>query len=107
AALAAGLAGGAALLLTVTHRSGLSTVDGGAERAGREVADLYRAGKLPRPIPVTSAGAAYIQIVEDGQVLEVSAAADRLVPLLRPDEIARVRAGARLELPGDRAAMDS
>src|SRR5204863_1472719 len=107
AALAAGLAAGAALLVTVTHRSGLSTVDGGAARAGQEVADLYRAGKLPEPIPVTSAGAAYIQVVQGGQVLAVSATADRLVPLLRGDEIARVRAGARLDLPGDRAGMDS
>jgi signal transduction histidine kinase len=107
ATLAAALAAGAALLVAATHRFGLSTVDAGAARAGTEVADLYRAGKLPDPIPVTAAGSAYIQIVQGGQVLAVSATADRLVPLLRPPEIARVRAGERLDLPGDRAGMDS
>jgi signal transduction histidine kinase len=107
AALAASLAAGAALLLAVTHRSGLATVDGGAAQVGREVADLYLADKLPVPIPATGATAVYVQVIGDGQVVAASATADRLVPLLRPDEIARVRAGERLNLPGDRAGIDS
>src|SRR5262249_42906793 len=109
AGLAAGLAAGAVLLVTVTHRSGLSTVDSGAVRAGQEVADLYRfdPDHLPKPLPVASAGTAYLQVVSDGQVVGASATADALVPLLRPDETARVRAGERLNLPGDRAGMDT
>ncbi len=107
AALAAGLAAGAALLLFVTHRSGLSTVDDGAARAGREIAELYRAGKLPAPIPVTGSASAYVQIVEDGRVVAASATADRLVPLLRDAETGQVRRGDRLNLAGDRAGMDT
>ncbi len=107
AALAAGLAAGAALLLFVTHRSGLSTVDDGAARAGREIAELYRAGKLPTPIPVTGSASAYVQIVEDGRVVAASATADRLVPLLRDAETGQVRRGDRLNLAGDRAGMDT
>src|SRR5262249_13873808 len=74
-----------------------------------EVADLYRfdPDHLPKPLPVASAGTAYLQVVSDGQVVGASATADALVPLLRPDETARVRAGERLNLPGDRAGMDT
>jgi signal transduction histidine kinase len=107
AALAVGLSAGAALLVIITHRSGLSTVDGGARRAGQEVAELYAADRLPAVIPVTSTSSAYVQIVEGGQVRLASATADRLVPLLHPDEIDRVRAGEALSLPGERAGMDT
>ncbi|HSV65523.1 MAG TPA: HAMP domain-containing sensor histidine kinase [Mycobacteriales bacterium] len=107
AALAAGLAAGAALLLVITHRSGLSTVDDGALRAGREVAELANTGQLPDPIPVTSS-ATSLQVVDGaGHVLQASANADHLVPLLTAGETAAVRSGARLDLAGDRAGLDT
>jgi signal transduction histidine kinase len=107
-ALAVGLTAAAALLIVVTHRSGLSTVDGGAEKAGQDVAALYQSGRLPQVIPVTNIQSAYVQVVDAGnQVVGASAQADRLVPLLRPTELAAVRAGVRLSLPGDRAGMDT
>lgn len=107
AALAAALSAGAALLIAVTHRSGVSAVDEAAIRTGREVAQLYRAGRLPAVIPVTNSSTAYVQIVDErSRVIGTSATADRLVPLLRPDQIEAVRAGARLELPGDLVGID-
>jgi signal transduction histidine kinase len=107
-ALATALSAGAALLILVTHRSGVSTVDGGAVRAGEEVAMLLRAGRLPPVIPVTSSATAYIQVVDNtGHVVRASATADLLVPLLSTAEIGTVRAGGHLSLPGDRAGMNT
>src|SRR5262249_28376432 len=93
----------------VTHRSGLAAVDGGATQAGRDVAALYLAGRLQphQPVPATGATSVYVQVIESDRVVTASATADQLVPLLRPDEIARVRAGERLDLAGDRAGIDS
>jgi signal transduction histidine kinase len=105
AALAAGLAAGAVLLVFVTHRAALSTVDSAALRAGQEVAGLEDAGQLPVRIPAGSA-AAFIQVVDGaGHVLKASANADHLVPILRPGEIAAVRGGTPLDLPGDRVGV--
>jgi signal transduction histidine kinase len=108
AALAAALTAGAALLIAVTHRSGVSAVDESALRTAREVAALYRVDHLPAPIPVTNTATGYVQIVAPtGEVIATSANADRLKSLLRPDQIRAVRSGARLDLPGDLAGIDS
>jgi signal transduction histidine kinase len=105
-ALTFGLGAGAVLLLVVTGRSLLSTVDGGALRTGQEIADLVNTNRLPAPLPVTGATAAVVQVVDAaGRVRAASSNADHLVPLLRPAEIATVRAGGRLFVSGDRAGV--
>ena len=99
ALLAGGFAFYAALTFAVDR-----TLDNEALASAREVAMLVDADQLPSPVPV--AGAQLIQVV-DGQhrVVSGSATADRLVPLLRPPELARALAGEALVVPGARAAL--
>ncbi|GAA1842083.1 sensor histidine kinase [Microlunatus capsulatus] len=80
------------------------TLDDGALAAADEVAVLVEAGRLPSPVPVS--GAQVVQVVDAQQrVVAGSATADRLTPLLRPDELARALAGEAVQVPGARAAL--
>jgi signal transduction histidine kinase len=80
------------------------SVDAEAIATAHQVADLVNAGALPQPVPV--AGAEQVQVVDGaGRVLAASIEADRLVPLLHADELARARAGERLFVNGDRAGI--
>jgi len=98
------LAGAVALMATlgfVLQRS----VDAEATAVGHQVADLVGADALPQPLPV--AGAELVQVVDaQGRVRAASVEADRLVPMLRPDEIERARAGERLFIDGDRLGIN-
>jgi len=107
ALLGAGLAVAGVLLAGTVARSLQSALDAGALQSGREVAALVDTGRIPDPLPVGGAATAVIQVV-DGQdrVRGASAGVDRLVGLLRPDELARARAGARLSIDGNRASLD-
>jgi signal transduction histidine kinase len=94
------LVGGLALIAAlgfVLQRS----VDADAERTARDVAALVNAGALPQPVPV--AGLDLVQVVDgEGRVRSASTDADRLVPMLTPDELARARGGEKLFLHGER-----
>ncbi len=80
------------------------TLDAGALAAADEVAALVGAGRLPSPVPVS--GAQVVQVVDAEQrVVAGSATADRLTPLLRPDELARALAGEAVQVPGARAGL--
>ncbi len=80
------------------------TLDAGALAAADEVAALVRAGRLPSPVPVS--GAQVVQVVDDQhRVVAGSATADRLTPLLNPDELDRAVAGDAVQVPGSRAAL--
>src|SRR5690348_1904184 len=77
------------------------SVDGEAEQTAFQVAALVNADALPQPVPV--AGSGWVQVVDaSGRVLAASIAADRLVPILRPDELARARGGEKLIIDGER-----
>lgn len=77
------------------------SVDAEASRTAHDVAALVDAGALPEPVPVT--GSDRVQIIDDrSRVLAASIDADRLVPMLHPDELARARAGEALFVDGDR-----
>jgi signal transduction histidine kinase len=102
--LAAGLAlAGVAVLavLTVTLQRG---ADAETTRTGQDVVALIDEGALPALVPV--AGEQLVQVV-DGQdrVLAASIGADRLVPMLRGAELARVRDGERLTIDGERIGV--
>ena len=63
--------------------------------------------QLPNPVPVGGEGTASIQVVDAaGRVRAASGGTDRLVPVLRPAELAAVRAGDRLVVDGDRLGLD-
>jgi signal transduction histidine kinase len=105
--LAVGLAAGALLLFTTLSVALRSSLDGAAEQSAKEVAALVDAGRLSDPLPVGGPPVSVVQVIDNqGRVLAASAGADRLVPVLDLDELARARAGERLSVAGERAAVD-
>ena len=97
------LAGGLVLVAAlgfVLQRS----VDAEVTRTASDVAALVNADALPQPVPV--AGSDLVQVVDqNGRVLGASLDADRLVPILHPDEMARARAGRPLFVDGGRFGL--
>ena len=80
------------------------TLDAGALASAREVAALVEADRLPSLVPVS--GAQVVQVVDAEQrVVAGSATADRLTPLLRPDELAEGLGGEAVQVPGSRAGL--
>ena len=105
--LGLGVAAGAALLAATVSRTLQAAVDSGALQSAREVAALVDTQQLPNPVPVGGEGTASIQVVDAaGRVRAASGGTDRLVPVLRPAELAAVRAGDRLVVDGDRLGLD-
>ena len=80
------------------------TLDNEALSSAREVAVLVDVNQLPTPLPVS--GAQMVQVVDaQGRVVAGSVNADRLVPLLRPDELARALGGEAVLVDGSRAGV--
>ncbi len=87
------------LLLFNTLRVSLTrSVDDSARSGATEVAALINADRLPDPVPV-AAGTITIQVLApSGQIVNVSADADRLVPLVAPAQAAALANGDSAEL---------
>lgn len=82
------------------------SVDAETRRTADDIAALVDAGGLPQPVPVS--GSDRVQVVDPaGRVRAASIEADRLVAMLHPDEVARVRAGQALFIDGDRVGLPS
>ncbi len=97
-----GLTGGAFVLYATLAYAVNRTLDNEASAAARDVAAMVDQQRLPNPVPVS--GAQVIQVIDtQGRVVSGSATADRLVPLLRPAELARALAGGTVTVPGSRA----
>ena len=91
-----GLAFFGALTYTVNR-----TLDNEALGSAQEVATLVNENRLPNPIPVS--GAQVVQVVDAQQrVIGGSVTADRLTPLLRPDELATALTGEAVVVDGVR-----
>ena len=106
AVLGVGIAAGAALLVITGSRMLQAAVDSGALQSAREIAALVDSGQLPDPVPQGGEGTAAIQVVDaQYKILAAATGTDRLVPVLRPAEIAAVRAGERLVVPGSRLGL--
>ena len=87
------LIAGDLLLLNTLRVSLTRSVDDGARSGATEVAALINADRLPDPVPV-AAGTVSIQVLApSGQIVNVSADADRLVPLLPPAQAASLANG--------------
>ena len=95
-----GLAFYGALALSIDR-----TLDNEALASARDVAALVNEDRLPSPVPVS--GSQVIQVVDAEQrVLAGSATADRLTPLLTPDELTRALAGEAVVVDGVRLGRD-
>ncbi|WP_203781409.1 sensor histidine kinase [Paractinoplanes rishiriensis] len=102
--MTAGLAAGGILLIGVLNFALLRAVNTEALDTARGVAKLINQDQLSLPIPVSPA--MQVQVI-DGQnrVLAISAGADRLVPMLRPDELDGMAEGDLRDIPGNRIGL--
>ncbi|HWJ54059.1 MAG TPA: two-component sensor histidine kinase, partial [Propionibacteriaceae bacterium] len=95
-----GLAFYAALTASINR-----TLDNEALASAKDVAVLVNENRLPSTLPVS--GTQVIQVVDSQQrVVAGSATADRLTPLLSPDELERALAGEALAVDGVRLGSD-
>jgi signal transduction histidine kinase len=97
--LAIALAAAALLLRSALQGSLTREVDGSARQGAHEVAALAEANRLPRTLLT---GTLTVQVLgATGQVVDASATADRLVPLLPPAQAAALaRSGRAVLLDG-------
>jgi signal transduction histidine kinase len=80
------------------------TLDNESLTTAQEVAAMINENRLPTPIPVS--GAQVVQVVDAQQrVLGGSATADRLTPLLRPNELATALSGEAVIVDGVRIGI--
>ena len=80
------------------------TLDNEALASAREVAAMVNENRLPSPIPVS--GAQVVQVVDGQQrVVGGSVTADRLTPLLPPNELATALAGKPVLVDGVRVGV--
>ena len=87
------LIAGDLLLLNTLRVSLTRSVDDTARSGATEVAALINADRLPDPVPV-AAGTVSIQVLgPSGQIVNVSADADRLVPIVPPTQAASLANG--------------
>ncbi|MGW0434825.1 ATP-binding protein [Micromonospora sp. NPDC003197] len=104
--LTVGLAAGGAVLIGALGYALQRTVDTEAFKTGDAVARLASANALPDPLPVAG-GDVRVQVVDDqNRIRAASIDADRLVPMLNPTELSRVRDRGGLFLPGQRVGMN-
>ncbi|HLT11528.1 MAG TPA: ATP-binding protein [Micromonosporaceae bacterium] len=102
--LCLGFLASAVLLLGALRFVLQRSVDAETTRTATDVAALVDAGALARPLPV--AGSDRVQVIDAAmRVRAASIDADRLVPMLGPDELARARDGQRLYIDGDRLGL--
>jgi signal transduction histidine kinase len=80
------------------------TLDNETLASAEEVAQMINDSRLPSPIPIS--GAQVVQVVDARQrVIGGSVTADRLTPLLRPDELARALTGQAVIVDGVRLGI--
>lgn len=104
-ALAVGLAAGGVLLVAVLNFALLRAVNDEAHDTAHALAIQLVQHQVSEPIPVNAS--MQVQIVDaQDKVLMISAGADRLVSMLRPEELKRVEDGEVLQVPGNRIGVD-
>ncbi|MEU4561139.1 ATP-binding protein [Actinoplanes sp. NPDC023936] len=105
AGLTIGLAVGGALLVAALGFAQNRAVHIETLETARGVKRLVDQGSLTNPIPVTPG--VQVQVIDDdGRVRSVSATADRLVPILYPDELRDLSDGSGMTIPGNRIGFD-
>jgi signal transduction histidine kinase len=104
-ALTIGLAAGGLLLIGVLNFALLRAVNKEALDTAKAVAVLVDQDTLSDPIPVTPG--MQVQVVDArNAVIAVSAGADRLVPILYPDELHGLANGEGVLIPGRRIGLE-
>src|SRR3954452_10048986 len=103
--LVAGFAISGLILLAALGFALQRNVDADAPSTANGVAALVQVNSLPEPVPVS--GEQIVQVVDkENRIQSASINADRLNSLLRPAELASVRAGHPRYVNGDRTGYD-
>jgi signal transduction histidine kinase len=104
AALALGLLAGGVLLVGVLNFALLRAVNAEALDTAHAVANLVDQDALSNPVPVSPG--MQVQVVDaQGRVRAGSVTADRLVPILYPDELRELPDGEGTVIPGERIGL--
>jgi signal transduction histidine kinase len=95
---------GGVILYAVLASSLTRTVQSEALASAREIALLVNSGQTPDPVP--GSGAQVVQVLSaDNRVVTASLTADRLTPLVTPEERAQALAGDVVVVAGNRSGM--
>jgi signal transduction histidine kinase len=101
------VASGAVITLFVVRISLTHTLDSGAIKTGNDIAALVRSNRAPNPILATSGGVVQVQVVDaNNRVINASPGGDFGVSMVSPDQLSRVRGGARIEVVGVATGVD-
>ena len=101
--IAIGLAIGSVAIVAAMSYALQRTADRSADTTVASIQEFIRQdGTVPQPMPIPAGQVAQL-LDEQGRVTAGSANADRLVPMLHPDELQRAEKGERVEVSGDRA----
>jgi signal transduction histidine kinase len=89
------------LLFSAVRASLTNSVDDSARQAANQVVALINSQPLPDPVPVAASTVAVQVLSPAGKIIDISADADRMVPLLPPPQAAAAaRSGAAVTLSG-------
>ncbi|PZS17914.1 MAG: two-component sensor histidine kinase [Pseudonocardiales bacterium] len=90
---------GAVLVLVLQRKALVRVLDASAQKTATDIAQQIEQGKQSTTVVPTAGGVLEVQVLDAGnRVIATSPGADRFVPVLNPDQVRRVRAGARLEI---------
>lgn len=104
AGLAVALTAGNIILYLVLSLAVNRTLDNEARASASDVVALVNKGTPPDPLPIS--GAQVVQIIDsDHRVVDGSVNADRLTPLLHPDELQTALSGSAVVISGSRAGL--
>jgi signal transduction histidine kinase len=89
---------GAVLVLVLQRYTLLRTLDSSAQKTAHDIAAIFKSGKAPANVVPTTGGVTAVQVVDaNDHVVAVCCGADRVFPILDAKQLARVRAGHRIE----------
>jgi signal transduction histidine kinase len=93
------VATGAVLVLVLQRTALVRVLDASAQKTAIDIAQQIAHGKQSTTVVPTAGGVLEVQVVDAGNhVIATSPGADRFVPILNPDQVRNVRAGARLDI---------
>jgi signal transduction histidine kinase len=90
---------GTVLVLVLQRHTLVRTLDSSAQKTAHDIARDVNRGKIPPVVVPTSGGVTEVQVVDShNHVLTASAGADRVIPIIDSKQLARIRAGHRIEI---------
>jgi signal transduction histidine kinase len=93
------VATGAILVLVLQRTALVRVLDASAQKTATDIAQQIAHGKQSTTVVPTTGGVLEVQVLDaDNRVIAASPGADRFVPVLDPEQVRKVRNGARLEI---------